>query len=55
MRRRDFIKGSSWAGSSLLAPAEPRALRAESTSGLQAPILPMPLPKTIVLNLSPAR
>jgi len=55
MRRRDFIKSSALAGGSLLSPREPRALAAESTSGLQAPILPMPLPKTILLNLSPAR
>src|SRR5208282_3453685 len=55
MRRRDFIKSSALAGGSLLPSPGPRALAAQSTSGLQAPILPMPLPKTILLNLSPAR
>jgi len=55
MRRRDFIKSSALAGGSLLSPAGPQAFAAESTSGLQAPILPMPLPKTILLNLRPAR
>jgi len=55
MRRRDFIKSSALAGASLLPPAGPRAFAEESTSGLQAPILPMPLPKTVMLNLSPAR
>ena len=55
MRRRDFIKSSALAGGSLLSPAGPRAFADDSTSGLQAPIRPMPLPKTIMLNLSPAR
>ena len=55
MRRRDFIKSSALAGGSLLSPAGPRAFANDSTSGLQAPIRPMPLPKTIMLNLSPAR
>ena len=55
MRRRDFIKSSAWAGGSLLSPAGPRALAADSASALQAPIQPMPLTKTIMLNLSPAR
>ncbi len=55
MRRRDFIKSSALAGGSLLSPAGPRVHAAESPSGLQAPIQPMPLPKTIMLNLSPAR
>ncbi|MGD1103087.1 MAG: alpha-L-rhamnosidase, partial [Terriglobia bacterium] len=55
MRRRDFIKSSALAGGSLLSPTGPRALAAESATGLQAPIQPMSLPKTIMLNLRPAR
>ena len=55
MRRRDFIKNSALAGGSLLSPVGPQTPASESPSGLQAPILPMPLPKTVVLNLRPAR
>ena len=55
MRRRDFIKGSALAGGALLSPEGPRAFASDTTSGLQAPIQPMPLPKTVMLDLSPAR
>ena len=55
MRRRDFIKSSALAGGALLSPEGPRAIADDSTSGLQAPIPSMPLPKTIMLNLGPAR
>ena len=55
MKRREFIKNSALAGTSLLSAAGSRGQAAESASALQAPITPMPLPKTIVLNLQPAR
>ena len=55
MRRRDFIESSALAGGALLSPEGPRAIADDSTSGLQAPIPSMPLPKTIMLNLGPAR
>ena len=55
MRRRDFIKNSALVGGALLSPEGTRAFANDSTSGLQAPIQPMPLPKTIMLDLSPAR
>src|SRR5579872_3233510 len=55
MRRREFIKGSAAAGSSLFSPAATRAVGSESTSGLHAPISPMALPNTVVLDLKPAR
>ena len=55
MRRRDFIKGSALAGTSFIPTAGLRAYTSELTSGLQAAIQPMSLPKTIVLDLRPAR
>jgi alpha-L-rhamnosidase len=55
IKRRDFIKNSALAGGSLLSPAGQHTLASPSASGLQAPIQPMTLPKTTVLNLSPAR
>ena len=55
MRRRDFIKSSALAGGALISPAQLSPHSPESASGLHAPILPMPLPKTIELNLNPAR
>jgi hypothetical protein len=55
MKRREFIKSSALAGSSLLSGAGPRGQASEYASALQAPITPMPLPKAIMLNLQPAR
>jgi alpha-L-rhamnosidase len=55
MRRRDFIKSSALAGSSFLTPTPSEAHGSVTASSLQAPIPPMPLKKTIVLDLKPAK